>query len=57
MFSFNMCILLSGLIYAFIVMGNSKIAEEEAKFAAEKEGKNVENIRKRLAERRRDFGG
>ncbi len=45
-----------GLIYAFIVMGNSKIAEEESKFIAEKEGKNIENIRKRLAERRRDFG-
>ena len=44
-----------GLIYAFIVMGNSKIAEEEAKFMAEKKGKNIENIRKRLAERRRDF--
>ena len=27
-----------GLIYAFIVMGNSKIAEEEAVFIAEKEG-------------------
>ena len=45
-----------GLIYAFIVMGNSKIAEEESKFIAEKEGKNIENIRQRLAERRRDFG-
>jgi len=45
-----------GLIYAFIVMGNSKIAEEESIFIAEKEGKNIENIRQRLAERRRDFG-
>ena len=45
-----------GLIYAFVVMGNSKIAEEESKFIAEKEGKNIENIRQRLAERRRDFG-
>ena len=45
-----------GLIYAFVVMGNSKIAEEEAVFIGNKKGKNVENIRKRMQERRRDFG-
>lgn len=46
-----------GLIYAFIVMGNSKIAEEEAVFIAEKEGKNIDAVRERMAKRRESSAG
>ena len=33
-------------------MGNSKIAEEEAIFIAEKQGKNIEAVRRRMEARR-----
>ena len=46
-----------GLIYAFIVMGNSKIAEEEAIFIAEKKGTNVEAVRRRMKARRENVSG